>query len=707
MQTRLLRCALFVLALAVVPKARGAAVDSEASALSGKSPQSASAARSDPIAILKEQILPRLPQVPGGAKLKALIDDYEEVLGTSQYQSADVGANNAGIRVFLRRAKKQDPELVTDAIRFYGEISAADKQRELFLKDSKDAPPPLDSRASLADVPGDSRSPHLHPGWVWDLAMKHARGDANRAVRLIGLCGHDDVAQGDLVMFEGVERSRAEAVRKAKMQALQDQQISLQQLIDRAENDPMSLQLRPSRQQKMIPELRNALILAEIATEAQASVDLDRNMPPYFCPPKTSAFFLPESLGEGVKVPAELKDRLVWNQARSDYVKGMRRGELLPAKSYHIYGGALVACEMIGRGYSPQLVKYLQGWIAWAYRTQRMTNDLSPVGASGEGIEPLAKPLPELTDEEWEKLWADARPNINTHRKNYSNSLRFELTQLKSSFETIRREPASAPWAKARAGVAGEALEREEVLKQAFLRYEADPSANPFGPPLSYDDFKAQRGKWLYGAKFNFPENQRAAYRDYLEAVKMAESLWPEAKGGAFSFGLHSYTPVIGSSPGSQFLLTPFANLQAFKREQLERWHADPMFRRQRMEASTKADASYLFRQTTLSGPRTIAGVKFQLPATDLGFPFPGFLRDSAFERALAKAPEGWTQERYERARDRVNSWLIDWEWTVAQHEAGAAFAAKNCRPAKKPAAAHPAESSQPSSENSTGTSAR
>lgn len=43
--------------------------------------------------------------------------------------------------------------------------------------------------------------------------------------------------------------------------------------------------------------------------------------------------------------------------------------------------------------------------------------------------------------------------------------------------------------------------------------------------------------------------------------------------------------------------------------------------------------------------------------------------------------PEGWTQDRYENARSRLVTWLIDWKWTTTQHRLGAEFAAKHCRP--------------------------
>ncbi len=42
--------------------------------------------------------------------------------------------------------------------------------------------------------------------------------------------------------------------------------------------------------------------------------------------------------------------------------------------------------------------------------------------------------------------------------------------------------------------------------------------------------------------------------------------------------------------------------------------------------------------------------------------------------------PMGWPQERYLRAQQKTMTYLVDWEWTVTQHEIGASFAAERCR---------------------------
>lgn len=55
---------------------------------------------------------------------------------------------------------------------------------------------------------------------------------------------------------------------------------------------------------------------------------------------------------------------------------------------------------------------------------------------------------------------------------------------------------------------------------------------------------------------------------------------------------------------------------------------------------------------------------------------FPGY---RAYERA--RKPWDWSKDRYEAARDKLQTWIEDSNWTVGQHDVGAAFATKYCSP--------------------------
>jgi hypothetical protein len=45
----------------------------------------------------------------------------------------------------------------------------------------------------------------------------------------------------------------------------------------------------------------------------------------------------------------------------------------------------------------------------------------------------------------------------------------------------------------------------------------------------------------------------------------------------------------------------------------------------------------------------------------------------------LRNKPEGWSDERFATAKTKIETFLVDWDWTVAQHGAGGRFAAEVC----------------------------
>ena len=53
-----------------------------------------------------------------------------------------------------------------------------------------------------------------------------------------------------------------------------------------------------------------------------------------------------------------------------------------------------------------------------------------------------------------------------------------------------------------------------------------------------------------------------------------------------------------------------------------------------------------------------------------------GWLKGTFFKRK----PEGWSEKRFTAAKDRMQTFFVDWEWTEAEHEAGAKFAATVCK---------------------------
>jgi len=131
---------------------------------------------------------------------------YFEIINTEAYQGSDqfVGATNAGLSSHGAKVVEKNLCFSKIAEGFYDELRRQDekinpqKNIEDFLKPFKPFEPinPLNGRPTLAEESGSGRFKDLEPGWLFKKAMKYSGGDSGLAMRLISLCGHDDVSQG-------------------------------------------------------------------------------------------------------------------------------------------------------------------------------------------------------------------------------------------------------------------------------------------------------------------------------------------------------------------------------------------------------------------------------------------------------------------------------------------------------------------------------
>ena len=92
-------------------------------------------------------------------------------------------------------------------------------------------------------------------------------------------------------------------------------------------------------------------------------------------------------------------------------------------------------------------------------------------------------------------------------------------------------------------------------------------------------------------------------------------------------------------------------------------------------------DAAKLYDSWYVGGG-SFAGIKF--PCTDHRNKGPSDLMkpNEGFMGKLFK-PSGWTEDRYEVATKKLATWDVDFEWTIAQHEAGSKYGAKLCSDTK------------------------
>ncbi|MBU6376786.1 MAG: hypothetical protein KGQ59_12365, partial [Bdellovibrionales bacterium] len=292
---------------------------------------------------IASRLATKLKSLPGpvGGYLSKLIQDYEQVLQPKSYGHLRVGDGNFGLASYLVQNFKSDPELLRSAQGFYSEIS----QRDLRAPEKR--------RPTIQDhVANEER------GWVWKLALQYTKNDPVKAMRVIGLCGHDDTYQLGDDSLEGLPFSEAE--KKAEFQSqLRDYQRVIaflrsekKQLLTHSSSDPDYRQRLNQMNQDLA---ENESSLKSLIAKGPKGITLKHQ---FFCPAKDSVFYLPGGLG--VDVSEQMKARVVHDQSSS-----------VAAKYYHVYGSALVACELVHRGHSPVLVAQLQKLLGWAYRAQR------------------------------------------------------------------------------------------------------------------------------------------------------------------------------------------------------------------------------------------------------------------------------------------------------------------------------------------------
>ena len=200
----------------------------------------------------------------------------------------------------------------------------------------------VDSTGLSRDVRGESGG-RLGPGWLWNLAQKSADGDNGLALMLIGVCGHDDEAQGgaDNTFTFRDNSSDAKRVIDYKLARYAEVRADLQSQIHR-------------------PSVRSQAMFASLDRET-TKLRSAHAYTTISCPVRPNIFFSNQSLGTDADIDPDLK-----NQIQSTQNSG---GTLdLPSKTYHIYDGAFLTCQMIEAGMSPIKARVAAAEAARIYR---------------------------------------------------------------------------------------------------------------------------------------------------------------------------------------------------------------------------------------------------------------------------------------------------------------------------------------------------
>lgn len=108
---------------------------------------------------------------------------------------------NAGLIAYFDRRVKNDDLFFTQAKAFYGEL---DEISEKFYGLNPDRFHYQNLiNFTLDEAAGKGIFSGIKPGWLWKLAVKHAKNDRKRAIEIIGLCGHDDAHFDQIRGYDG------------------------------------------------------------------------------------------------------------------------------------------------------------------------------------------------------------------------------------------------------------------------------------------------------------------------------------------------------------------------------------------------------------------------------------------------------------------------------------------------------------------------
>jgi len=539
--------------------------------------------------------------------LKRGLETYRRIISAEEFiNDRELGETNKGIALHFAKMIDSNNCFSNIAHQFYSDINELDQK---YRKEEYENLPGVikDERASLAMSSGDRKHKDLKPGWMMKMAMKYAGNDPNIAMRLIAMCGHDDVNQGDFHYKKKVKLTGGlskESYIKAIDQYSEEQVTYYENTIMNLKDYEMFKEFyqgegTPSKSlhKRALAETRDNLEkykkelkdFKQKLIEGKVSLNQKRKLN---CPEQNSVFYLAKSLGSEVDLDKEFLDKLVSIQAPNHGAKS------LPSKSYHFYMSAYMSCRLIEEGIHPFLAKQIQKMAAWSYRTVRMNSILA------------------------------------THTKLFNFTSELEQKYLrKINVPVLTRRGPRVINRKAGPG-------KKALLISYINEYRKKCNKDPL-----FEHYTS--GEELYYAK---PE---VISKNELESV------------------CKNKDPLLDG------VYLPYTNdeLDAHLTKSMDKW-----------------DAAIILDNETLGGGSFFN--QFDIPHTDMSL----FSSSNLVERPLTRSdflprykifppridnPKDWPLDRLEKAAKKAATYLMDWQWTVKQHEIGANFGAKNCKPNK------------------------
>ncbi|WP_291516257.1 hypothetical protein [Bdellovibrio sp. ArHS] len=245
--------------------------------------------------------------------VKKGLQRYYEILNPRAYEGdAEVAYNNTGLSLYFDQQFRHNACFADKALRFYHNIKTTTKSTQ------KTNPEDLrHSRTSLGDTAGSSR-PDLPAGWLFQKALTFTKGNANAALSLIGLCGHDDIRQGSYFNEEAEDKLLKEGFTYDDLYRI-----------------------------------------PEVAGEEET-----------FCPTREADFYIARSLAKKADISDSLKKRILEVQYPG------KKAVQIASKNYHVLGAAFMTCQMIEAGMNPYLAIQVETTAANLYRGIRLCQNI-------------------------------------------------------------------------------------------------------------------------------------------------------------------------------------------------------------------------------------------------------------------------------------------------------------------------------------------
>lgn len=247
------------------------------------------------------------------SRIQQGLQRYYQILSPNDVvDDKDIAMQNSGISRYFENQFHNNSCFARQALLFYKDIRTSTRRSQRNNESEL-----RHARPSLGDTAGSSR-PDLPAGWLFNKALTYTQGNANAALALIGLCGHDDKKQG---YFSN-----------------------------------------PLAEASLLQEGYTRNDLFEFQTDEEFTETL--------CPAQTADFYLARSLSKSADISEPLKQKILKTQY-PDKTKFQ-----VAAKNYHVLGAAFMTCQMIEAGMPAFLAVKVETMAANLYRGIRLCQDV-------------------------------------------------------------------------------------------------------------------------------------------------------------------------------------------------------------------------------------------------------------------------------------------------------------------------------------------